>query len=76
MEAAPSRPSPTLLAPCAETLAAVGSIDQPAERLDNGLNSKLLTYKGEINDHPIHILCDDMGEEGREGTGDEGVGDQ
>src|SRR3954470_20419021 len=58
MEAAPSRPSPPLLAPCAETLAAVGSIDQPAEQLDHGLNSKLLTYKGEINDHPIHILVD------------------
>src|SRR6184192_3730096 len=58
MEAAPSRPSPPLLAPCAETLAAVGSIDQPAERLDHGLHSKLLTYKGEINDHPIRILVD------------------
>src|SRR6184192_255259 len=58
MEAAPSRPSPSLLAPCAETLAAVGSIDQPAERLDHGLNSKLLTYKGEINGHPIRILVD------------------
>src|SRR3954464_2081650 len=58
MEAAPPRPSPPLLAPCAETLAAVGSIDQPAERLDPGLNSKLLTYKGEINGHPIRILVD------------------
>src|SRR3954462_2691510 len=58
MEAAPSRPSPPLRAPCAETLAAVGSIDQPAERLDHGLNSKLLTYKGEINGHPIRVLVD------------------
>src|SRR3954470_18536852 len=58
MEAAPPRPSPPLLAPCAETLAARGSIDQPAERLDPGLNSKLLTYKGEINGHPIRVLVD------------------
>src|SRR3954469_5476407 len=60
MEAAPPRPSPPLRAPCAETLAAVGSIDQPAERLNpsHGLNSKLLTYKGEINGHPIQILVD------------------
>src|SRR6184192_2778477 len=58
MEAASPRPSPPLPAPCAETLAAVGSIDQPAERLDHGLNSKLLTYKGEINGHPIRILVD------------------
>src|SRR6184192_587595 len=58
MEAKPPRPSPSTLAPCAETLAAVGSIDQPAERLDPGLNSKLLTYKGEINGHLIRILVD------------------
>src|SRR6184192_1781108 len=58
MEAKPPRPSPSTLAPCAETLAAVGSIDQPAERLDPGLNSKLLTYKGEINGHLLRVLVD------------------
>jgi Retroviral aspartyl protease len=38
----------------------VGSIDQPVEQLTNliGLSAKLLTYEGEVNNHPICILID------------------